>query len=99
MCCGKLTGKGGDRVTRSALVVLGVLLVLGLIAVPVARVLGWSGSRASSLVAVVSQWVAAWALWDLVGSLALRSGVIQVYEPALFAALALAAGIWHYRTR
>jgi hypothetical protein len=38
-------------------------------------------------------------LWGLVGGLAVRSGVLSVYEPGLYAVLAVAAGIWQYRTR
>ena len=86
------------RVTRWAVSLIALVLLLGFSGVSLARALGWSGSRASSLVSVVSQWLAAWALWSLAGGLALRAGLLDVYEPTVFAAVALAGGIWHYRT-
>jgi hypothetical protein len=70
----------------------------GIVLVSVARAFGWSGSRLSLLVSVVSQWLAAWLLWGFAGHLALRSGLIVEYEPAIFAALGLPAAIWQYRT-
>lgn len=84
--------------TRWTLPTLALVLIVGLFGVSLARALGWSGSRASSLVSVVAQWLTAWALWSLAGGLALRVGLLDVYEPTAFTALALVGGIWHYRT-
>jgi hypothetical protein len=48
---------------------------------------------------VVALWIAAWALWGLVGGLAAQYGLLQRYDGTLFAPLALAAGAWQYRTQ
>lgn len=85
--------------TRWALVLSVVLLVGGVITVAVARRLGKSGSRPSVFVSVVALWIAAWAVWGLFGGLAARYGVLDRYDGTLFAALALAAGAWQYRTQ
>ena len=85
--------------TRWALVLSAVLLVGGIVTVAVARRLGRSGSRPSVLVSVVASWIAAWALWGLVGGLAAHYGLLERYDGTLFAALALAAGAWQYRTQ
>jgi hypothetical protein len=84
-------------VTRWTVALLAVVALGGILAVGVARALGFSGSRASLLVSVVSQWLAAWVLWGLAGHLAVRSGLLAVYEPAFFVALGVPAAIWHYR--
>ena len=55
--------------------------------------------RPSVLVSVVASWIAAWALWGLVGGLAAHYGLLDRYDGTLFAALALAAGAWQYRTQ
>jgi hypothetical protein len=86
-------------VTRWALVLSAVLLMGGIVTVAVARRLGRSGSRPSVLVSVVASWIAAWALWGLVGGLAAHYGLLDRYDGTLFAALALAAGAWQYRTQ
>ena len=85
--------------TRWALALSVVLLLGGLLTVAVARRLGNSGSRPSAFVSVVALWIAAWALWGLVGGLAAQYGLLQRYDGTLFAALALAAGAWQYRTQ
>jgi hypothetical protein len=83
--------------TRWALALSLVLLLGGLLTVAAARRLGKSGSRPSVFVSVVALWIAAWALWGLVGGLAAQYGLLQRYDGTLFAALALAAGMWQYR--
>jgi hypothetical protein len=85
-------------VTRWGLATLLVILAVGALGVFFARAFGASGSRASALVRVASQWVAAWVLWTFVGGLALKSGVLATYEPAIFALIALAGGWLQYRT-
>ena len=85
--------------TRLALTLSAILLLGGVLSVAVARRLGKSGSRPSVLVSVVALWVAAWALWGLVGGLAAQYGLLQRYDGTLFAALAVAAGAWQYRTQ
>lgn len=85
--------------TRWALILSVVLLVGGIVAVAVARRLGKSGSRPSVLISVVALWIAAWALWGLVGGLAARYGVLDRYDGTAFALLAVAAGAWQYRTQ
>ena len=83
--------------TRVGVATLVVVLVLGAVAVFVARVLGASGSRAAALVTVASQWLTAWALWSFAGGLALQVGLLSVYEPAVFAAVAVVGAFVHYR--
>jgi hypothetical protein len=85
--------------TRWALVLSVVLLAGSIITVAVARRLGQSGSRPSVLVSVVASWLAAWALWGFVGGLAARYGLLDRYDGTLFAALAVTAGVWQYRTQ
>jgi hypothetical protein len=84
-------------VTRLGLVTLGAVLVLGALTVLIARAFGASGSRAAALVTVASQWLTAWVLWTFAGGLALQAGLLSVYEPAVFAAIALVGAIVHYR--
>jgi hypothetical protein len=86
-------------VTRWALLTVVIVLAAGGVAVGVARVLGRSGTAASVLVAVVAQWVGAWALWNFAGGLALHYGALRAYDTPLFLALAVVVGAWHYRTR
>jgi hypothetical protein len=85
--------------TRWALLLSVVLLLGGVVTVAVARRLGKSGSRASVFVSVVALWIAAWALWGLVGGLAARYGWLDRYDGTLFAAVAVVAGAWQYRTQ
>lgn len=85
--------------TRWAAILSLALLAGGVIAVGLARRLGKSGSRPSVFISVVASWIAAWALWGLVGGLAARYGLLDRYDGTLFAALAVAAGAWQYRTQ
>ena len=85
--------------SRWALALSAVLLVGGLLTVAAARRLGKSGSRPSVFVSVLALWIAAWALWGLVGGLAAQYGILHRYDGTLFAALALAGGAWQYRTQ
>jgi hypothetical protein len=84
-------------VKRWALAAVAVFIIAAVAGISVLRALGFSGSRASSLVSVVSQWLAAYVLWSFAGGLALRYGVLDVYEPGLHALLALVAGLVQYR--
>ena len=81
--------------TRWTLPTLALVLIVGLFGVSLGRVLGWSGSRASSLVSVVAQWLTAWALWSLAGGLAVRVGLLDVYEQTAFTSLALVGAATH----
>ena len=85
--------------SRWALILSVLLLLGGFVTVAVARRLGKSGSRPSVLVSVVASWIAAWALWGLVGGLAARYGVLDRYDGTAFVILAVAAGGWQYRTQ
>ena len=84
--------------TRWGLATLVVILVAGVVGVFVARMFGASGSRASALVRIASQWVAAWVLWSFAGGLALQSGLLTIYEPSIFALVALGGAWLQYRT-
>jgi hypothetical protein len=84
-------------VTRVGLATLAIVLVLGALAVFMARAFGASGSRAAAVVSVVSQWLTAWVLWTFAGGLALQTGLLRVYEPAVFAAVAVVGAFAHYR--
>lgn len=85
--------------TRLALVTLGVLLLLGVGTVALARLLGKSGSRGSVGVAIVSRWLATYVLWSFAGGLARTYGLlVEYYTPAL-ALIALLGAIVEYRTR
>ena len=83
--------------TRLGLATLAVMLVLGALTVVVARAFGASGSRGSALVSVVSHWLTAFVLWSFAGGLALQAGLLSVYEPAVYSAVALVGAIVHYR--
>jgi hypothetical protein len=84
-------------VRRWALGAVALFIVLGVGSIAVLRALGFSGGRASSLVSVVSQWLAAYVLWSFAGGLALRYGVLEVYEPGLHALLAVGVALFQYR--
>jgi hypothetical protein len=86
-------------VTRWALILSVVLLLGGVVTVAVARRLGKSGSRPSVFVSVLALWIAAWAVWGLVGGLAAHYGVLERYDGTLFAALAVVAGAVQYQTQ
>ena len=85
--------------TRWVFALSAILLLGGIATVAVARRLGRSGSRPSVFVSVLALWIAAWALWGLVGGLAAQYGLLQRYDATFFAALALAAGALQYRTQ
>ena len=85
--------------SRWALALSVVLMLGGLLTVAIARRFGKSGTRPAVFVSVLALWIAAWALWGLVGGLAAQYGLLQQYDGTLFAALALAAGVWQYRTQ
>jgi hypothetical protein len=85
--------------TRWAFILSVILLLGGFVSVAVARRLGKSGSRPSVLLSVVASWIAAWALWGLVGGLAAHYGLLDRYDGSAFVALALGAGAWQYRTQ
>jgi lipopolysaccharide export LptBFGC system permease protein LptF len=76
----------------------GVAVLGGLVAVGVARVAGRPGSRPATLISVVIAWLGAWVLWGFVGGLAAHYGVLATYDSTLFTALAVAGGVWQYRT-
>jgi hypothetical protein len=76
----------------------GLLVLVGLVGLWTARLTGRRGSRFSALITVVSAWLAAWVLWGFVGGLAAHYGALQTYDSTLFAVLAIAGGVWQYRT-
>ena len=80
-----------------AFATLGVLLAAGVAAVAIARLFGRPGSRGSMLVSVIAHWLGAWVLWSFAGGLATSYGLLTAYHGALFGALAVAGGLWHYR--
>ncbi len=84
--------------TRWTVAVLGVVLILAIATVALARLVGRPGSRAAILVSVAAHWLGAWVLWSFAGGLALRYGLLGAYSGALFGLLALAGGVWQYRT-
>src|SRR5262245_40352136 len=84
---------------KLAFLTVGVILLAGAALVGVARLFGKSGSRLSVLVSVIAHWLGAYALWNLVGGLALHYGALRVYDSTPFAVLALVLGVWHYRAR
>ncbi len=84
--------------TRWTLAVLGVLLILAIMTVALARLVGRRGSRAAILVSVVAHWLGAWVLWSFAGGLAVRYGLLGTYDGAFFGPVALAGGVWQYRT-
>jgi hypothetical protein len=86
-------------VTRWSLATLAAILVTGLGALTLARLLGRSGSRASIAVSVVAQWLGAYVVWNFAGGLALHYGALAVYDGTLFSLMALGLGLWQYRTR
>jgi hypothetical protein len=85
--------------TRWAFALAAVLLLGGVVTVAVARRLGKSGSRPSVFVSVLALWIAAWALWGLVGGLAAQYGLLERYDSTLFAVLAVMAGALQYHTQ
>ena len=90
---------GRLRVIRWVIGALLVVVALAVLAAVAARVLGRSGSRGSVLGSVVTSWLGAWMLWTFAGGLALRYGLLSVYDSSVFTALAVAGGYWQYRTQ
>lgn len=84
---------------RWAFGLLALLLAGAALTVGVSRLLGRSGARASVLLSVVAQWIAAYALWTFAGGLAVHYGALGFYEGGWFAAVALVGGFWHFRLR
>jgi hypothetical protein len=76
----------------------GLLVLAGVAGLGAARLAGRRGSRPSALLTVISGWLAAWVLWGFAGGLAARTGVLDTYDGTLFAILAIAGGVWQYRT-
>jgi hypothetical protein len=85
-------------VSRWAWLVAGVAVVAGLVALGAARAAGRQGSRPATLVSVVTMWLAAWVLWAFAGMLATHFA-LATYDSTLFSVLALAGGVWQYRTQ
>ena len=77
----------------------GVVIVGSLLALFASRLIGRQGSRPATLLSVVTGWLAAWVLWSFAGGLAARHGLLETYDGTLFAAVALAGGLWQYRTQ
>lgn len=77
----------------------GLLVLLGLVTLGAARMAGRQGSRPATLLSVVTMWLAAWVLWGFAGGLAAHFGVLTTYDGTLFTALAVAGGVWQYRTQ
>jgi len=77
----------------------GVVIAGSLLALFASRLIGRQGSRPATLLSVVTGWLAAWVLWSFAGGLAARHGVLETYDGTLFAAVALAGGLWQYRTQ
>jgi hypothetical protein len=86
-------------VTRWALVTLGVLLLLGIATIALARLLGKSESRGAVVVSIASRWLAASVLWSFGGGLARTYGLLVEYYTPAFAVIALLGAIFEYRTR
>lgn len=63
-----------------------------------ARLLGRRHAGASTLVSVIALWAGAFVLWSFAGGLALHYGLLTAYSGQVFALVAVAGGIWHYRT-
>jgi hypothetical protein len=86
------------RVTRWGLAGAVALMLAGIATVAVARALGKSGSRASIVVSVVAHWLAAYVLWSFAAGLAAHYGALGWYDGTVFGLLAVAGGVWQYRT-
>ena len=84
---------------RWAWLAAGAIVVGGLLALGAARMAGRRGSRPATLVSVVTAWLGAWVLWGFAGGLAAHYGVLATYDGTLFTVLAVAGGVWQYRTQ
>jgi hypothetical protein len=85
-------------VKRWAWLTGGALVVGGLLAIGAARITGRPGSRAATLVSVVTGWLGAWALWTCLGGLAHHYDLAR-YEGTPFALVAVAGAVWQYRVQ
>lgn len=77
----------------------GALVLGGLAVVGAARLAGRPGSRASTLVSVITAWLGAWVLWGFAGGLAAHTGLLTTYDGTFFGILAVAGAVWQYRTQ
>jgi hypothetical protein len=77
----------------------GLIVLGGLVALGAARMAGRQGSRPATVLSVVTMWLAAWVLWGFAGGLAAHYGALAKYDGTLFTALAIAGGVWQYRTQ
>jgi hypothetical protein len=77
----------------------GAVIAGSLLAVGAARLLGRRGSRPAAVLSVLSGWLGAWVLWSFAGGLAVRQGMIETYDGSWFALVAVAGGLWQYRTQ
>ena len=77
----------------------GVVIAGSLLALFASRLVGRQGSRPATVLSVVTGWLAAWVLWSFAGGLAARHGLLTTYDGTLFLLVALAGGLWQYRTQ
>jgi hypothetical protein len=77
----------------------GVVIAGSLLALFASRLIGRQGSRPATLISVVTGWLGAWVLWSFAGGLAARHGLLETYDGSLFALVAVAGGLWQYRTQ
>jgi hypothetical protein len=77
----------------------GLLVVLGLLGLGAARLTGRRGSRPATVLSVVTAWLGAWVLWGFAGGMAAHYGLLATYDGTLFALVAVAGGLWQYRTQ
>jgi hypothetical protein len=77
----------------------GLLVIGGLLALGAARLAGRPGSRPAVLLSVVTAWLGAWVVWGFAVGLAAHNGAMATYNGTLFTALAVAGGVWQYRTQ
>jgi hypothetical protein len=87
------------RVSRWVWLAAGLLVVLGLVGLGAARVAGRPGSRPATLLSVVTSWLGAWVLWGFAGGTAAHYGWLATYDSTLYALVAVAGGLWQYRTQ
>jgi energy-coupling factor transporter ATP-binding protein EcfA2 len=92
-------GVPSARVKRWAWLLAGLIVVVGLVALGAARLAGRRGSRPSAVISVVTMWLAAWVLWGFAGGLAAQYGALTTYDSTLFTVVAVAGGVWQYRTQ
>ena len=78
--------------TKWALVMLGVFILLGVAGIATARFFGKSGSRLSIQVSVAAHWLSAYVLWSFAAGMAAKYRLIADYEAGWFALFAIVAG-------